>query len=217
MQKRYATILFLLSLLIIVLTNSGCYTVLKMSSGQTYCPVYDSYEVYDSWYDPYYVYHPYPYYSYVGWYSSPWTYGYCDPYWTYSCYLRSHRYCYGAYDCGPDTWQKGQRRRGYDSQASSPRSGLETRILGSSISSGGEKKSLKKLRKFGTGIESKPARRSGMTRPSGTKSRTVSRSTPTVTRQSSSVSRQSKVAPGPSKAAPSSQSSAPARRRGSNH
>lgn len=209
MLKKYVTVLSLVALLMVVLTTSGCYTVLKMRSGSTYHPDYGYYEIYDSWYDPYVYSHPYHYYSYMSWYSSPWTYLYCDPYRTYPYYWRTRYYRHDPQDAVPYTWHKSQRRRGFHTRTTSPRYEPATNTIDSRSSVGEERKELKRLRKVGTGITSKPVRRSGISQSSSTTSRTISRSTPTITRQRSSVSNSS------GKTTSTSRSSAPAKRRGS--
>ena len=67
MLRKYARILIVSSLLVMALTTSGCYTVLKMRSGTVdYAHyAYDEYDdVYDECYDPFYSYYPNPYYYY---------------------------------------------------------------------------------------------------------------------------------------------------------
>ena len=206
MLKRYANVLMVCSLLMIVLTTSGCYTVLKMRSNAVYHPEYyhGDYDVYSTWYEPFYYYHPYHYYSSYYWHYNPWTYWCCDPYWTYPYYYGTRSYCYDPYDHGPLKWQKGPRRRGFHTRKATPRYAVERRAYPSKSSYRGETKGLKRLRKVGTGSESKPARRTGITHTS----RTTSRSTPAVSRQTSRSSRSTS-----SKATTRSRSSSPSRRR----
>lgn len=213
MLRKYANVLIVVSLLVIVVTTSGCYTVLKMRAGDVHHPEYcqtEYYDIYDSWYDPLYYSNPYYYYSFAHRYYTPWTYWYCEPYWTYPYYYRTRYPGYTHYDGEPLKWQKSPRRRGFDTRTVSPSNTIERRTLPSRTAVRGESRELKKLRKVGSSIEAKPIRRSGISRTTPTAPRATGSSTPTVARQTSRASGSST-----SKATSRSQSSAPSRRRGS--
>lgn len=209
MLRKYGSVFFVAALLFVVMTSSGCYTVLKMRTGTVSYPDYDYYDLYDYWYDPFFYYHhPYRYYYYGGWCYSPWTYWSCEPYWSYPYYYwRSRYYSYDPYPRGEQKWQKSQRRRGFQTRTLSPRYIPSRSEVSSRNPVGREEKRFKRLRRMGTGSDSKPGRRSGITHTRTSTSRAGSRSAPALSRHSSRSS-------SPSQAARSSSRSTPTRRRG---
>jgi hypothetical protein len=215
MLNRYLRFGLGLAVLLIVLTTSGCYTVLKMRTTTIPYQEAEAVGAYDDWHDPYFLsmYDPYHYYyTYLSWYASPWTYWCYEPYWIYP-----NDWWTGSspwYTCPEGqaavSWQKSQRRRGTQSPSSMPRSGLEPQTTIIYRSSGDESKHIKQLRKIGTGAESSPDRRAGLSPSTPDPSRTTTSSPPAVSRENSSRSASSSGKP-----ATTTRSSTPARRRGS--
>jgi hypothetical protein len=210
MLKRYSTVFVLAALCLAVLTTSGCYTVLQFRSQTISHPEIYGEVDYEYWYDPFYAYHPYNMYSYSSWYYTPWTYGYCSPYWSYPTYWRTYYASYDSDQGGRSNWQSGTRRRGFQTRTSVP-GYTPASPIPSVQRSGGERKSLKTLRKVDTGTVSTPSRRSGISMPITSTHSTVSTSPTSVSRSSSSLS-SSSPKPGSSKQSPS-----PTKRRGSKH
>ena len=214
MLHTYKTVALFTALLLVVLSTSGCYTVLQLQTSTVYHPEYDETEydeteVWDDWPDPYYYYHPYQYYSYSSWYYTPWTYWCCDPYWTYPTYWRTHTYGRDTYTGGTVSEFTSQRRRGFQTRSQVPRYTTERHVTQVRRSGTEARKSVKTLRKVGMGTAATPVRRTGMSRSVPSTHNTVSRPTSSVSRSGSSVSRSS------SKATSTGKTSAPSKRRGS--
>jgi hypothetical protein len=213
MFKRYLRYSLCLVLMLIALTTSGCYTVLQMRTPTITDQGDDAADVYVSWHDSssMYMYDSYMYYlTYSSWYTSPWTYWCCEPYWTYPYDWRTYSSEDITSDGGTVAWQKAEQRRGIQTRSTFPSYTPEDQTVTIYRSSEREPKSVKQLRKIGTSTVSTPDRRTGLSTPTPASTGTTGGSTPAVSRQGSS-----RPAASNSKSTSTTQSSTPTRRRGS--